>query len=79
MPSMRDISQTREFSVSLTESEISPSSRRVARPKKKHEPVLIRFVPGTRDRVYAVLVEGEDHASFVRAAVEAELTRARGG
>lgn len=59
----------------LTASEISRSSRRMARPKNEHEPVLIRFVPGTKDRVRAVLEEGEDHASFVRAAVDEKIAR----
>lgn len=59
----------------LTSNEISRSSRRVAKPKNEHEPVYIRFVPGTRDRVRAVLTEDEDHASFVRSAVDAEVKR----
>lgn len=61
--------------MALTASEISRPLRRVAKPKNEHEPVLIRFVPGTRDRVRAVLREGEDHASFVRAAVDAEVRK----
>lgn len=59
----------------LTASEISRSTRRMARPKNEHEPVLIRFVPGTKERVRAVLEEGEDHASFVRAAVDEKIAR----
>jgi hypothetical protein len=59
----------------LTASEISRPKRRMARPKNEHEPVLIRFVPGTKERVRAVLEEGEDHASFVRAAVDKEIAR----
>lgn len=47
----------------------------MARPKNDHEPVLIRFVPGTRDRIKAVLVEGEDNASFVRAVVEKAIAQ----
>lgn len=47
----------------------------MAKPKNEHEPVLIRFVPGTRDRVRAVLAPDEDHASFVRSAVARELAR----
>lgn len=60
-------------SAALTGSEISRPSRRVSRPKNEHEPVLIRFTPGTRERVKAVLSEGEDHASFVRAAVDERI------
>ena len=60
---------------SLTTSELSRSSRRMARPKNDHEPVLIRFVPGTRDEIKAVLAEGEDNASFVRLAVSKEIAR----
>lgn len=59
----------------LTTSEISRSSRRMARPKNDHEPVLIRFVPGTREEIKAVLTEGEDNASFVRLAVSKEIAR----
>lgn len=59
----------------LTASEISRSTRRMSRPKNEHEPVLIRFVPGTKERVRAVLEEGEDHASFVRAAVDEKIAR----
>jgi len=59
----------------LTPSEISRSSRKMSRPKNDHEPVLIRFQPGTRDRIRASLREGEDNASFVRLAVDAELKR----
>lgn len=59
----------------LTASEISRSTRRVARPKNEHEPVLIRFVPGTRERIKAVLAEGEDNAGFVRSAVDREIRR----
>lgn len=47
----------------------------MARPKNEHEPVLIRFVPGTKERVKAVLEDGEDHASFVRAAVDEKIAR----
>lgn len=59
----------------LTNLEISRTSRRVARPKNDHEPVLIRFVPGTRERIKAVLTEGEDNAHFVRLAVDKEIKR----
>lgn len=61
--------------MALTASEISRPLRRVAKPKNEHEPVLIRFVPGTRDRVRAVLRKDEDHASFVRAAVDEKIKR----
>lgn len=61
--------------LNLTATEISRSCRRMSRPKNEHEPVLIRFVPGTKDRVRAVLGEGEDHASFVRQAVDKEVAR----
>ncbi len=61
--------------LNLTASEISRPKRRMARPKNEHEPVLIRFVPGTKERVRAVLEEGEDHASFVRKAVDKEVRR----
>lgn len=47
----------------------------MARPKNEHEPVLIRFVPGTKERVRAVLEEDEDHASFVRSAVDEKIAR----
>lgn len=60
---------------SLTTSEISRSSRRMSRPKNDHEPVLIRFVPGTREEIRAVLQDGEDNASFVRLAVAKEIAR----
>ena len=59
----------------LTASEISRPKHRMARPKNEHEPVLIRFAPGTKERVRAVLGEGEDHASFVRLAVDKEVRR----
>ncbi|MCP1545288.1 hypothetical protein [Methylorubrum extorquens] len=59
----------------LTTSEISRSSRRMARPKSDHEPVLIRFVPGTREEIREVLHDGEDNASFVRLAVAKEIAR----
>lgn len=63
----------------LTGSEISRPTRRMARPKNEHEPVLIRFRPGTMERVDAVLMEQETRADFVRQAVEDALKkRARG-
>lgn len=62
-------------SPSLTTSEISRSSRRMAKPKNDHEPVLIRFVPGTREEIRAVLHDGEDNATFVRLAVSKEIAR----
>ena len=60
---------------SLTRSEISRSSRRVSRPKNEHEPAYIRFKPGTKARVEAVLIEGETHASFVNEAVNEKIAR----
>jgi hypothetical protein len=59
----------------LTATEISRSSRRMSRPKREWEKVLIRFDPGTGQRVHAVLEGDEDHASFVRAAVDEKIAR----
>ncbi|WP_286963561.1 GIY-YIG nuclease family protein [Methylobacterium sp.] len=52
-----------------------PEPKKRGRPLNEHEPVLIRFVPGTKERVRAVLEEGEDHASFVRTAVDEKIAR----
>lgn len=52
-----------------------PEPRKRGRPLHDHEPVLIRFVPGTREEIKAVLAEGEDNASFVRLAVSKEIAR----
>lgn len=59
----------------LTPSEISRSSRRMARPKSDFEKVLLRLIPETKARIAAVLREGEDHAHFMRSAIDAELKR----
>lgn len=59
----------------MTASEISPSIRRVARPKKFTEEMLARFVADTFARIAAVLRPDEDRADFVREAVERELKR----
>ncbi len=59
----------------LTASEISRPSRRMSRPKNEHEPVLIRFRPGTMDRIDTVLLQPETRADFVRQAVEDALKK----
>lgn len=59
----------------LTASEISRPSRRMARPKNEHEPVLIRFRPGTMDRIDAVIAQPKTRADFVRQAVEDALKK----
>lgn len=62
----------------LTASEISRPSRRMARPKNEHEPVLIRFRPGTMEQIDTVLLQPETRADFVRLAVDRELKRRKG-
>jgi hypothetical protein len=47
----------------------------VGRKKLWSEDMQARFPEGTFERITAVLKEGEDRTDFVRAAVEAELTR----
>lgn len=59
----------------LTTSEISRSSQRMARPKNEFEKVLLRLIPETKARIAAVLQDDEDHAHFMRSAIEAELKR----
>jgi hypothetical protein len=62
---------------SLTQNVISSIIPRVGR-KRINEPseqIPARFPKGTRDRIDAVLDEGEPVAAFLREAVERELTR----
>lgn len=47
----------------------------VGRIKKWSEDMQARFPEGTFDRIGATLEDGEDRTSFVRVAVERELTR----
>lgn len=47
----------------------------MVRPKRIWEKRLIRFEPGTQDRIEAVLEPGEDRANFIRQAVETEIKR----
>jgi hypothetical protein len=61
----------------LTQNVISSIIPRVGR-KRINEPgeqIPARFPKGTRDRIDAVLDEGEPVAAFLREAVERELTR----
>jgi hypothetical protein len=61
----------------LTQKVISSIIPRVGR-KRINEPgeqIPARFPKGTRDRIDAVLEEGEPVAAFLREAVERELTR----
>lgn len=59
----------------MTQQEISPKPRRMARPKKFVEDMVARFAEGTFARIAAMLRPGEDRADFVRDAVEDELKR----
>jgi predicted GIY-YIG superfamily endonuclease len=52
-----------------------PVPKTRGRPKRDFEPMFIRFAIGTKDRIRAVLRDGEDHAHFMRSAIEAELKR----
>ncbi len=47
----------------------------MGRKKLWSEDMQARFPPGTFDRIEAVLEDGEDRTTFVRAAVERELKR----
>ena len=61
----------------MTQNVISSIMPRVGR-KRINEPgeqIPARFPKGTRDRIDAVLDEGEPVAAFLREAVERELTR----
>ena len=61
----------------MTQNVISSIIPRVGR-KRINEPgeqIPARFPKGTRDRIDAVLDEGEPVAAFLREAVERELTR----
>lgn len=59
----------------MTVSEISPTTRRVARPLNFPEKVLLRFPEGTMEKIDDVKAEDEDRASFVREAVASEIKR----
>ena len=59
--------------------EISRKPGRVAKPKHEWWKTLIRFPPGTDERIKAVLLEDEpDQTTFIRLAVERELSRREG-
>ena len=49
--------------------------RRVGRKKLWTDEINGRFMAGTKARIDAVRLEGEDRSDFLRAAVEAELKR----
>ena len=59
----------------MSEKEISPIVRRMARPKKFVEEMVARFMAGTFARISGVLRDGEDRADLVRDAVDAEIRR----
>lgn len=58
----------------LTASEAPRDKARMARPKNEFEIWSVRFWPGTRTRIDAVL-GGRDRASFVRDAVAEKIER----
>lgn len=62
----------------MSEIEISPIVRRMARPKKFVEEMVARFMAGTFARIAGVLRDGEDRADLVRDAVDAEIKRREG-
>ena len=58
-----------------TEKVISPIRPAVGRPRINEEQTPARFPGGTLARIDAVLAEGQKRSDFIRAAVEAELSR----
>lgn len=59
----------------MTMAEISGKRPRMSRPPRFVQQMPARFVEGTFERMDRVLGEGEDRATLVRMAVEAELLR----
>lgn len=47
----------------------------MGRPKQFDERIHLTLPEGTRDRITAVLVTGEDRMALIRKALEAELKR----
>ena len=62
----------------MTTEEISIKRQRMVRPPRFTQQMPARFPPETFERIDKVLREGEDRATFVRAAVEAELRKREG-
>lgn len=58
----------------LTPEQISPTKRRMARPKRYGKPYLLRLTEETWERMEAVR-DGQDRADVIREAVERELKR----
>jgi hypothetical protein len=72
-----------EYSISQPQngySKMTPSPdvairSRMGRKKRWHEPLLVKFPAGTRERIAPLLGETEDRTDFVREAVEREIRR----
>jgi hypothetical protein len=47
----------------------------MGRPKLFAETVLVRLTEGTRERIDAVLTDGEDRTDLIRAAIGREIAR----
>lgn len=60
--------------IALTPEQISPTKRRMARPKRYGKPYLLRLSEETWERMEAVR-DGQDRADIIREAVERELRR----
>jgi predicted DNA-binding protein len=58
----------------LTPEQISPTKRRMARPKRYGKPYLLRLTEETWERIEAVRGE-QDRAGVIREAIERDLRR----